>query len=54
LGVRVFNRNPPPSAVGFDSVHGDATKHPKLNYDEFVMYTEDAVLPFVVVEYKFI
>jgi hypothetical protein len=39
---------------GFDSVHGEATKGDKgLNYDELVVYREDAVLPFAVVEYQF-
>ena len=38
---------------GFDSVHGDAQKTGDLNYDEIVVYKEEAVLPFAVVEYKF-
>ena len=38
---------------GFDSVHGDAQKGGALNYDEIVVYKEEAVLPFAVVEYNF-
>jgi hypothetical protein len=39
--------------TGFDSVHGEATKAGALNYDELVVYREEAVLPFAVVEYRF-
>ena len=39
---------------GFDSVHGDAQKGGALNYDELVVYREEAVLPFAVVEYRYI
>ena len=38
---------------GYDSVHGEATKAGALNYDELVVYREEAVLPFAVVEYRF-
>ena len=38
---------------GYDSVHGDAQKGGALNYDEIVVYKEEAVLPFAVVEYRF-
>ena len=38
---------------GFHSVHGIATNAGALNYDELVVYREEAVLPFAVVEYRF-
>ena len=38
---------------GYDSVHGDAQKGGALNFDELVVYREDAVLPFAIVEYRF-
>ena len=38
---------------GYDSVHGDAQKGGALNYDELVVYDEDAVLPYAIVEYTF-
>ena len=41
---------PPP---GYDSVHGEASKHGPMNYDELVVYEEAAVLPWVIVEYGF-
>jgi hypothetical protein len=37
---------------GYDSVHGDAQKGGALNFDELVMYKEEAVLPFAIVEYR--
>ena len=39
---------------GYDSVHGDAQKGGALNFDELVVYMEEAVLPFAVAEYVFI
>ena len=42
---------PPP---GHDSVHGKATAGGALNYAELVVYKEEAVLPYAVVEYGFI
>jgi hypothetical protein len=39
--------------AGFDSVHGDAQKGGALNFDELVVYRQEAVLPFAVVEYSF-
>jgi hypothetical protein len=39
--------------AGFDSVHGDAQKGGALNFDELVVYRQEAVLPFAVVEYRF-
>ena len=39
---------------GYDSVHGDAQKGGALNFDELVVYKEEAVLPFAIVEYEFI
>lgn len=44
---------PGAAPAGFDSVHGEAKSGGSLNYDEYVVYTEAAVLPFVVVEYEF-
>ena len=40
--------------AGHDSVHGEAghTGGP-LNYDEIVVYEEEAILPFAIVEYGF-
>ena len=38
---------------GYDSVYGDAQKTGSLNYDELVVYKEEAVLPFAIVEYNF-
>ena len=38
---------------GYDSVHGDAQKGGALNYDELVVYKEEAVLPYAIVEYSF-
>ena len=38
---------------GCDSVHGDATEKGSLKYDELVVYKEEAVLPFAIVEYSF-
>jgi len=38
---------------GYDSVYGDAQKGATLNYDELVVYKEEAVLPFAIVEYSF-
>ena len=38
---------------GYDSVYGDAQKGGSLNYDELVVYKEEAVLPFAIVEYSF-
>ena len=41
---------PPP---GFDSVHGEASENGPMNYDELVVYEEEAVLPWAIVEYGF-
>ena len=38
---------------GYDSVHGDAQNGGALNYDELVVYKEEAVLPYAIVEYSF-
>lgn len=38
---------------GHDSVYAEAKKHSTLNYDEYVVYQEEAVLPWLVVEYRF-
>ena len=38
---------------GFHSVEGDAQKGHALNFDELVVYKEEAVLPFAIVEYEF-
>ena len=38
---------------GYDSVHGEAQERGQLNYDELVVYKEEAILPYVVVEYTF-
>ncbi len=38
---------------GYDSVHGVARKGGALRFDELVVYREDAVLPFAVVEYRY-
>jgi hypothetical protein len=38
---------------GFHSVHGEATRRGRLNYDELVVYEEAAILPYAVVEYHF-
>ena len=38
---------------GYDSVHGEAQKGGRLNYDELVVYEKEAILPYVVVEYEF-
>ena len=38
---------------GFDSVHGDAQKGGALNFDELVVYKEEAVLPYAIIEYQF-
>jgi hypothetical protein len=38
---------------GYNSVHGDAQKGGPLNYDEIVVYDEEAVLPYAIVEYRF-
>ena len=38
---------------GYDSVEGDAQKGHALNFDELVVYREEAVLPFAIVEYQF-
>ena len=38
---------------GYDSVHGEAQKGGALNFDELVVYKEEAVLPFAIVEYQF-
>ena len=37
---------------GADSVHGDAQEGGALNFDELVVYKEEAVLPFAIVEYR--
>lgn len=37
---------------GYDSVYGDAQKGGALNFDELVVYKEEAVLPFAIVEYR--
>ena len=34
-------------------MHGEAQKGGPLNYDELVVFKEDAILPYVVVEYTF-
>ena len=39
--------------AGYDSVHGEASAGGQLNYDELVVYEEEAILPFAVVEYGF-
>ena len=39
--------------TGYDSVHGEASERGQLNYDELVVYEEEAILPFAVVEYGF-
>ena len=39
---------------GYDSVYGDAQRTGSLNYDELVVYKEEAVLPWAIVEYRFI
>ena len=44
-------QNPP---AGYDSVHGEATHHGPLNWDELVVYEEAAVLPYAVVEYGYL
>ena len=41
---------PPP---GYDSVHGEGGTGSTLNWDELVVYSEEAVLPYAVVEYGF-
>ena len=41
---------PPP---GYDSVHGVGGPASTLNWDELVVYSEEAVLPYAVVEYGF-
>ena len=38
---------------GHDSVHGEATSGGALNYDELVVFKEEAILPYLVVEYRF-
>jgi hypothetical protein len=38
---------------GYDSVYGQADSSGPLNYDEMVVYKEEAILPFAVVEYRF-
>jgi hypothetical protein len=38
---------------GYDSVHGEAQKGGKLNYDEMVVYHEEAVRPHLVAEYTY-
>jgi hypothetical protein len=38
---------------GYDSVEGDAQKGHALKFDELVVYTEEAVLPYAIAEYQF-
>ena len=38
---------------GYDSVHGEAQRRGALNYDEMVVYHEEAVRPHLVVEYTY-
>ena len=38
---------------GYNSVHGVATEGGPLNYDELVVYAEEAILPYAVVTYEF-
>ena len=38
---------------GYNSVHGRATAGGAMNYDELVVYDEKAVLPYMVVRYRF-
>jgi hypothetical protein len=42
--------------IGYNSVHGIATEGQEgdLNYDELVVYEEEAILPYAVVTYSFI
>ena len=37
----------------YDSVHGEATTGGALNYDELVVFKEEAILPYLVVECSF-
>ena len=40
--------------AGYDSVHGEAGHAGGgLNYDEMVVYQEEAILPYAIVEYVF-
>ena len=36
---------------GYDSVHGDAQEGGALNFDELVVYHEEAVQPYLIAEY---
>lgn len=40
--------------AGYDSIHGDAQDSGDLNFDEIVVFKEEAVLPYAVVKYKFL
>eukprot|EP01044_Picomonas_judraskeda_P009565 COSAG03_NODE_1170_length_4662_cov_33.560596_2_plen_715_part_01 len=39
--------------AGYDSVYGKADRDSSLNYDEIVVYIEEAVLPYAIVRYRF-
>eukprot|EP01046_Picozoa_sp_COSAG06_P033746 COSAG06_NODE_3470_length_5297_cov_18.285879_4_plen_83_part_00 len=41
---------------GYDSIHGegDPTRASDMNYDEIVVYHEEAVLPYALVTYDFV
>eukprot|EP01043_Picozoa_sp_COSAG02_P005161 COSAG02_NODE_138_length_34440_cov_16.694368_24_plen_855_part_00 len=39
---------------GYDSIHGVATADGPLNYDELVVFAEEAILPYAVVTYEYI
>ena len=39
---------------GYDSIHGVATAGGPLNYDELVVYAEEAILPYAVVTYEYV
>ena len=39
--------------IGYDSIHGYAGGHGNLNYDEFVVFREEAILPYAIVTYRY-
>ena len=39
--------------AGYDAIHGEATADGPLNYDELVVYAEEAILPYAVATYEY-
>ena len=48
-----LNRDGSGAPSGFDSVYGCATQGSQLNWDEIVVYQEEAILPFAKLTYEY-